>query len=465
MQEGPRTFRDQFLSIYQSAVADLARRVDAERGAGDALEGAAESTGASLEAAAERVAERMHEHKKQGGSAASFDSEEAATLESMSPLAIADVCASLGLRYLQAKVLGDSATADLIKSELKPGSKCDPKWVQTLEDYLKYFGPTGTRREIPYVKPGDVGPQVITIKSNAKIGLIGDWGTGAEPARRVLRQLKAQRPDIVIHLGDIYYSGTDTECRTNFEAVVNQVLERSQTGIPVYALAGNHDMYSGGVGYYDLIKRLNRPPMVQPASFFCLRTEDQSWQLLAMDTGQHDYSPFSVSDVLTFVDQAERDWHEQRIREFPGKTILLSHHQLFSAFSKIGERGANGKHCAHNPELKKAFDQFRGTGKDIAAWFWGHEHNLSIYKSYLGLERGRCLGHSAIPVFVGDEPYTMVNDLDDPPGFVDTIKLSKTDDIYAHGFATIALAPGTAAADYFEDRAGAAVKIHSETID
>ena len=31
MQEGPRTFRDPLLSVYQSAVADLARQIDAER--------------------------------------------------------------------------------------------------------------------------------------------------------------------------------------------------------------------------------------------------------------------------------------------------------------------------------------------------------------------------------------------------------------------------------------------------
>ena len=66
-----------------------------------------------------------------------------------------------------------------------------------------------------------MGPKVITIKANARIGLIGDWGTGAVPAKRILRQLKAQNPDVLIHLGDIYYSGTEEECRINFESIVN----------------------------------------------------------------------------------------------------------------------------------------------------------------------------------------------------------------------------------------------------
>jgi hypothetical protein len=213
-----------------------------------------------------------------------------------------------------------------------------------------------------------------------------------------------------------------------------------------------------------LIKRLNKPPMQQPASFFCLRTQDNSWQLLATDTGQHDYNPLSVSTALTYVDKEERDWHEARIREFPGKTILLSHHQLFSAYSQIGPRDVTGKLNPVNPELKKAYDQLRGTGKPIAAWFWGHEHNLCVYQPYHDLARGRCLGHSAIPVFVQDKPYQVLTDLSDPPGIIAAATLSKTPDIYAHGFATIALAPGKATVDYYEDRNGSAFKLYSEKI-
>jgi hypothetical protein len=184
-----------------------------------------------------------------------------------------------------------------------------------------------------------------------------------------------------------------------------------------------------------------------------------------MDTGQHDYNPLSVSTALTYVDPDERDWHEARIREFPGKTILLSHHQLFSAFSQIGPRDAAGKLNPVNPELKKAYDQLRGTGKDIAAWFWGHEHNLSVYEPYHDLARGRCLGHGAIPVFVQDEPYQVLPDLTDPPGIIAAATLSKTPDIYAHGFAMVSLAPGKATVDYYEDRNGSAFKLYSEPIE
>jgi hypothetical protein len=62
----------------------------------------------------------------------------------------------------------------------------------------------------------------------------------------VLAQLGAQGPDVLIHLGEIYYSGTEEECGKNYVDVVDNVLERATKDIAVYTLAGNHDMYCGG---------------------------------------------------------------------------------------------------------------------------------------------------------------------------------------------------------------------------
>ncbi len=38
----------------------------------------------------------------------------------------------------------------------------------------------------------------------------------------------------------------------------------------------------------------------------------------------------------------------------------------------------------------------------ISGWFWGHEHNLMVYKPFMGFN-ARCIGHSARPVRYRDE--------------------------------------------------------------
>src|SRR5260370_37637730 len=82
--------------------------------------------------------------------------------------------------------------------------------------------------------------------------------------RRILEQVSRKNPDVVVHLGDIYYSGTEYEVENWFEAIWRQTLDL--TSIRTFTLSGNHDMYSGGAAYYGLIDRLG-----QPARYFALR--------------------------------------------------------------------------------------------------------------------------------------------------------------------------------------------------
>ena len=73
-----------------------------------------------------------------------------------------------------------------------------------------------------------------------------------------------------------------------------------------------------------------------------------------------------------------------------------------------------------NTQLWQAFGQY--FDRNVAAWFWGHEHNLGIYQDlyrpadwpppsgqpndvWQTLRKGRCVGHSAIPVATTEQPY------------------------------------------------------------
>ncbi len=442
MTDPTKTFRDHFLSIYQSAARDFAQ----QSGAGEVTEGPAE-TDEFLEAVDEVASVRA------------ADRSEAMSVETEEGLAdIPKICASLGARYLEALIGGDRARAARIKEQMQGGT-CDPRWASTLTEYAKYFGVFGTRREIPYVRPATVGPRTIPMKPGARIAVFGDWGTGAAPARRILNMIRSKSPDVLVHLGDIYYSGTPAECDANFTTVIRSVFGPESPDIPVFTLAGNHDMYSGGLGYYGLVAGTNPMPHRQEASFFCLRTEDRSWQLLAMDTGLHDYSPLSVTDALTYVEEDEQVWLEDRVREFPGKTILLSHHQLFSAFSQIGKPTSDGKLVAYNPNLLSVLRRLQAAG-DVPAWLWGHEHNLCIYRPHLGLSHGRCIGHGAIPIFVEEKPYQVLPTLADPPELVADTQLSSRDGAYSHGFAllTLGIDGNSTKAEYFDENG----LIHSE---
>ncbi|MFC7052581.1 metallophosphoesterase family protein [Hansschlegelia quercus] len=452
MAEGPTTFRDHFLSIFQSAAADVASQIQSRKdgppGAAPGLE-TADAINASAAQAAQRYLDRRNggADGPPGGLGASLKS-----------------CADLGLRFLEAKLKNDHAALAAIEGEFRAGS-CDPAWATTISEYAGYFGPDGQRGQIPYIAPSQAGEGVIEIRAGAKIALVADWGTGADPAIKILKQIAGLSPDIFIHLGDIYYSGTPKECAANFTQPLNAALGDDRAALPAYVLSGNHDMYCGGVGFYETIAALNPGPLKQSASYFCLRSSDGSWQLLAMDTGLHDYSPFSVSSAVTWLEKSEIEWLRRRVDEFEGRTILLSHHQLFSAFSPIGPADQTGARSATNPNLAAVLEQLNGDGK-VAAWFWGHEHNLCVYEKFANLDRGRCIGHGAVPVFADEKIYEPVEGLDLVPKLVKETELRPGDTVWPHGFAFLELGTeGTPArVDYYQDIGGKPSLVHREEI-
>jgi hypothetical protein len=464
MTDDVETFRDHFLSVYQSAVSEVARRVDAQASArhthGVRPRSNLQRSASSLfPAFAADIA--REEYLRRSGQVKGLP-HSGSIKRALSPTDAARLCAELALRYMKAKLIGDVSKLSEIQGEFK-ASTCDPAWVTTIEEFLQYFGPGGSRKQIPYIRPSTVGARPIEIKANSKIALIGDWGTGAQPAIQVLKHIKGWKPDILIHLGDIYYSGTPAECTSNFTSLIDRVVRASNPDVLVYTLAGNHDMYCGGVGYYSLIQHLNPEPYKQPASFFCLRSADERWQLLAMDTGLNDYSPLEVDEAVTFIEDDELEWHCARLKEFPGRTILLSHHQLFSAFSPIGKGDPNGHRSASNPYLLKAFNLMSDSGR-ISAWFWGHEHTLSIYDPFVGLQRGRCLGHGAVPVSTLDKLYVPIPGLDQTPSIVANTQLQQQGGVYAHGYAVLAFGTKDCKAEYYQDLNGRAALVYSESI-
>ncbi len=334
-------------------------------------------------------------------------------------------CAALGLAYLRAVASGDPARVTAAHDRLQY-SECDPLWGETLLTYAARFLPAGQALPIPYRRHTALTDFVLTASApSLRIALLSDWGTGNDQARRVAALMAAQKPDCVIHLGDIYYSGTPEECARNFLTPLRAVLPAT----PVFTLCGNHDTYSGGQGYYGLLDTLG-----QPASYFCLRSPDLSWQILAADTGLNDRNPFDETAALTLLDPQEEAWHAHQLTGFPGQTILLSHHQPFSAYRQIGPAG---RHSPINPNLMASHARLSRSGP-ITAWFWGHEHRLALYAPYEGVAAGRNIGYGAVP---RQAERDVLAGLNNPPALAVATDLDVVDGAYTHGFALLDTAP------------------------
>ena len=364
---------------------------------------------------------------------------------SPSGLSGAELYAELGW----AEITGNTARRAVLENELRYGTS-DPLWLECWTTYLAWVE---NKTPIPYVPYTNMNDCVLDLpKPQAAdgclvIGVIGDWGTGMEDASWLLGRLLTQNVDLIIHLGDIYYSGTVSEVSENFMNIMNA----AGVKVPIYTLAGNHDMYSGGVGYYKLLALLN-----QPASYFCLR--NSYWQILGLDTGYNDSDVFTVNTNLTDLGPNEAPWHVDKINNAGGrKTILFSHHQLFSPFDGgVGEDPATKNQLANNTNLYKTFGPVMS---NIALWIWGHEHSSNIFKPCNGLARGRCMGASAVPAMApgytipttplspgttNDTPPkpldmpALINDPSAPPNTPLMLKLNN-DGEYYHSYAILRL--------------------------
>ena len=114
---------------------------------------------------------------------------------------------------------GEKAALAKLKDFIRKYSTLDLLgWMQCVWRYIAYY--VTANQQPPYrdwseQTPPDLNFGEIEYKlpNDAKILMIGDWGTHMTDNVAMLRQgLCMLKPDIIIHLGDVYYSGTNYEC-------------------------------------------------------------------------------------------------------------------------------------------------------------------------------------------------------------------------------------------------------------
>jgi hypothetical protein len=177
----------------------------------------------------------------------------------------------------------------------------------------------------------------------------------------------------VLHLGDVYYSGWKEEYASRFMPYWPVKAAGDVAGS--WALNGNHDMYSGGQGYFGYLLADVRFLGQGGSSHFALETS--KWRLLGLDSAYKD------ADLAGHQAQ----WVAGKMGDGSGrKTMLLTHHQPFSAFAQptgalVSTLAAAGVH-------------------HVDAWLWGHEHLCCVYApGFHPVTRfGSCIGHGGVPV-------------------------------------------------------------------
>jgi len=216
----------------------------------------------------------------------------------------------------------------------------------------------------------------VEIADDARIAILGDWGSGRYGAPSCATTV-ATDPigfDVVLHLGDVYYSGTTKEVRSNFLRYWPWTTTARTDHVLFRACNSNHEMYSGGRPYVDLTLR----EFDQPSSAFALQNEH--WLFVGLDTA-YDEGHLAEGQV---------DWlHRLLERSAPRQVVLFSHHPPFSHFAPVK--------ASLVAEIEEAVREGHH-GHRIHAWYWGHEHLGMVFEpdDRWGVH-GRCVGHSGFP--------------------------------------------------------------------
>jgi hypothetical protein len=253
----------------------------------------------------------------------------------------------------------------------------DPRWVEVVWQKAKTLL-KGKHKFISHTSATDLRFPLADV---ANIAIVGDWGGGNQAAQAVAEQIKKLKPDHIIHLGDVYYAGTPKEVKDRF---LKYWPTPAEPGLS-FALNSNHEMYSGGYGYFDVTLKQFK----QPASYFSL--ENKNWRFIGLDTGYVDHD----------LNKEQVDWLTAQFKGNNPRTILLSHHQLFSAYENTNTDHLTGR-------VQPFLD-----AEQIYGWIWGHEHLCVVFKPYLGI-KAVCLGNGCFPYNVPSKPPTIpINWIDD----------------------------------------------------
>lgn len=236
-------------------------------------------------------------------------------------------------------------------------------WIGSFFTWWKKIKPAKWR-----VAPADPEPIPGNL-NDFRLAILGDWGTGLYAAPVSAKSIEQDKKgyDVLMHLGDVYYSGDDHEVQKRFLDLWPKSPKKPNA--VNRACNSNHEMYTGGHAYFK--KTLTQ--FKQPASYFALQNDH--WILCGLDT--------AYADKDLAKEQAA--WLRGIVmKKGMRRLILFSHHQPFSWLEE-----------QHPNMVAKIGDVLSG---QAFAWYWGHEHRCILYDKHEAFRMfGRCVGHGGYP--------------------------------------------------------------------
>lgn len=259
---------------------------------------------------------------------------------------------------------------------------------------------------------GGAEPAPVQLKGTAgdgiKIAILGDWGSGETDAQDVMAAAMALKPDYLIHLGDVYYTGSPDEILEGLYWGMDNELDKlvkvwptTQAPGTSFTLNSNHEMYCGGRGYFD--DALSSPIFKHQGgkSYFLLQNDD--WQIFGLDSAYDTPATLYMEGALN----AEQTTFMQKHYDASKQVILLTHHNAYDVTGQTIVPTGTGS------LWQDAVNGLGGTPPDY--WYWGHIHDGVVYEPVKTGEHTtniRCAGHAAVPY---GAPWGLTNPGSQPP--------------------------------------------------
>jgi hypothetical protein len=227
------------------------------------------------------------------------------------------------------------------------------------------------------------GHDVTISGPRVRLAVFGDGGYRGLAQQTVFRLIERQHEaapfQAILHLGDTYHGGSDSEMFNHLVVPLAELRNRLTAPPLAFSLCGNHDIYSGPDGYRGLVAALN-----QPGRYFAIETT--AWRIACLD------SSMPAAGALRFegqLDPEQLSWLVEKQKNDPKSLVVFTHHMPRSAWEDPCE---------------KLLRQVRAL-PGLVAWYWGHEHRAAAYDARKGAKfASGCIGNGVFLEKYSDPP-------------------------------------------------------------